>query len=83
MSIGLKAFGVTQENGLLRIFPVSSFRNTDNMFQCVDDDTGSFLNVAFVLGKLCMVIIACVCVCVWVGVCAIVYTLRRSFMVHN
>ena len=59
MSTGLKAFGVTQENGLLRIFPVSSL-NTDNRFQCVDDDTGSFLNVAFVLGKfVCVFVLAC------------------------
>ena len=58
VSIGLKAFGVTQENGLLRIFPVSSL-NTDNMFQCVDDDSGAMLNVIFVLGKLCMCVRVC------------------------
>ena len=46
---GLKAFGTSQENGVLRVYPVNVLTGQGGMFQCSDGNTT--LNVTFDVGK--------------------------------
>ena len=50
VDVGLRAFGTSQENGVLRVYPVNVLTGEGAMFQCTDGNTT--LNVTFDLCKL-------------------------------
>ena len=53
VDMGLRPFGTSQANGVLRIYPVNVLTGNGTMFQCSDES--STLNVTFDLGKFTMI----------------------------
>ena len=51
VNTGLTAFGTSQENGVLRVYPANVLTGEGAMFQCRDTNTSLILSVTFNVSK--------------------------------